>query len=57
MSTPAPDLSCFETIVDPDADPADWDEAIAAFLIRLLEKRKNSSYMPPEKTQRQGGAA
>ena len=32
-------LDRFEVGVDQDAEPADWDEAVAEFLLRVVYKR------------------
>ena len=29
----------FEVVVDPDAEPADWDEALLDFLDKIVERR------------------
>ena len=32
-----------EIIVDPEAEPRNWDEALAAFLLALVRKRTSTS--------------
>lgn len=33
-------LDRFEVVVDQDAEPVDWDEALAEFLLKVVEKRQ-----------------
>ena len=36
-------LDRFAVVVDRDAEPVDLDEAVAEFLLRIVEKRKQQS--------------
>jgi hypothetical protein len=36
-------LDFFEVVTDQDAEPADLDEALAEFLLRIVENRKAQS--------------
>jgi hypothetical protein len=41
-AAPVPDLlDRFEVVVDPDAEPSDWDEAILDFLEKVVERRRS----------------
>lgn len=37
----------FSFEVDPDTEPADWDLAVARFLLAVVRKRSRSSSAPP----------
>jgi len=41
----------FTVVVDPDAQPVDWDEAVATFLLACVQKRHEDE----EAAQRRGG--
>ena len=36
-------LDRFEVVVDQDAEPVDLDEALAEFLLRIVEKRRQQA--------------
>ena len=33
---------CFEIVVDPDAEPVDWDDAVAEFLLTYVRRAAGS---------------
>ena len=39
-------LDRFKVVIDPDAEPVDWDEALAEFLLRLVEQRGTDRFSP-----------
>ena len=47
-------LDRFQIVVDKDVEPVDSDEALAEFLLRLVERRdtgRSSSTLPPKHAQ------
>ena len=46
MILPADPRDRFEVVPDPDASPADWDQALARFLLVYVRKHSRSTPAP-----------
>lgn len=44
----------FEVVVDPDAEPADFDEALLDFLDKIVERRLATKATPEQKARGRG---
>ena len=47
-------LDRFAVAVDPDAEPADWDRALATFLLRCVETTSSGASTGDESKQDRG---
>lgn len=45
-SLPADPRDRFEVVLDPDADPAHWDQALARFLLVFVRKQSRPTPAP-----------